>query len=90
MENYPDLVKYFIDKGANINKKNNDGNTPLHIALKQKNMEIIGILLKNKAKLDIPNNDGDIPFEFFDSEMKKKFGLEKMLVINPAKEKYKV
>ena len=85
--NYPQLVKYFIEKGADINKKNNDGNTPLHLALRKQNMEIINILLENKAKLDIPNNDGEIPFDLFNNEMKKKFVLEKLLIINPTKNK---
>ena len=50
-------------------------------------MEIVGILLENKAKLDIPNNDGEIPFDLFTNEMKKNFGLEKLLIINPTKNK---
>ena len=87
MENYPELVKYFIEKGANINMKNNDGNTPLHLALKRKNKKIIKILMDNKAALDIPNSDGDIPFEYFTSEMKKEYGVDKILVINPVKKK---
>ena len=81
--NCPDLLKYFIEKGADINKQNNEGNTPLHLALKNKNMEIIGILLEKNAKLNIPNNDGEIPFDYFTSDMKKQFGLDKVLVINP-------
>ena len=83
--NYPQLAQYFIEKGADINKKNLDGNTPLHIALKFNNHDIISILLKNKAGLDIPNNDGEIPFDLFTSEMKKKFGIDKLLIINPTK-----
>jgi hypothetical protein len=81
--NCPDLLKYFIEKGADINKQNKEGNTPLHLASKNKNMEIIGILLDKKAKLNIPNNDGEIPFDYFTSDMKKQFGLDKVLVINP-------
>ena len=82
---YSELVKYFIEKGADINKKNNEGDTPLHIAVKNKMSKIIGILLENKAKLDIPNNEGEIPFDFFSNEMKKQYGLEKLLIINPTK-----
>ena len=43
--------------------------------------------MDNKAALDIPNNDGDIPFEFFTPEMKKEYGIDKILVINPVKKK---
>lgn len=87
MENYPEMVKYFIEKGANINMKNNDGNTPLHLALKNNHKKIIKLLMDNKAALDIPNSDGDIPFEFFTPEMKKEYGVDKILVINPVKKK---
>ena len=83
----PELIKYFISKGANINKQNKDGQTPLHLALKNKNMEIIGILLDNKAKLNIPNNEGEIPFDYFTSDMKKQFGLEKTMVFSPIRAK---
>ena len=85
--NCPDLLKYFIEKGADINSQNNEGNTPLHLALKNKNMEIIKILLDKKAKLNIPNNDGEIPFDYFTSDMKKKFGLDKVLIISPRTNK---
>ena len=87
MEDYPEMVKYFIEKGANLNMKNNDGNTPLHLALKHKHKKIIKLLMDNKAALDIPNNDGDIAFEYFTPEMKKEYGVDKILIINPVKKK---
>ena len=48
-------------------------------------MKIIKLLLDYKAKLDIPNKDGEIAFDFFSFDMKKKFGLETKLIINPIK-----
>ena len=74
-----------ILKGSDINKQNVDGDTPLHLAVRNKNMKIIKILLDHKAKLDIPNKEGEIPFDFFNFDMKKKFGLETKLIINPIK-----
>ena len=87
IDNCPQLIQYFIKKGANLNVQNNEGNTPLHLASKDKKSEIIRLLIDNKAALDIPNNKGDIPYEFFTSEMKREFGIDKILVINPIKKK---
>ena len=87
LENIPKMVQYFVEKGANLNIRNKEGNTPLHIALKCKNDKVIKILMDNKAALDIPNSDGEIPFDYFTSEMKKEYGIENMLIINPTKTK---
>ena len=85
IDNYPELVKYFLAKGANINKQNNNGDTALHIALKNKNLEMIKLIMSYKPALDIPNNDGVIPFELFTSQMKVDFKIDKLIIINPAK-----
>ena len=82
---YYELVRYFILKGSDVNKQNIDGDTPLHIAAGKRNMKIIKILLDHKAKLDIPNKLGEIPFDLFNFNMKKKLGLETRLIINPTK-----
>ena len=87
LENIPKMVQYFVEKGANLNIQNKEGNTPLHIALKCKNDKVIKILMDNKAALDIPNLEGEIPFDYFTSEMKKEYGVENMLIINPTKTK---
>ena len=41
IDNCPELIQYFIKKGANINLQNKEGNTPLHLAAKDKKSEII-------------------------------------------------
>lgn len=85
IENHPELVEYFIEKGTIIDKQNNDGDTALHIAARRKNDEICDILIRYKAALDVPNNKDEIPFEFFNLLQKEKFGIDKLNVINPRK-----
>ena len=85
IDNYPKLVQYFLEKGADVNMQNFNGDTPLHIALKNKNMEIIKLLMNYNPALDIPNNSGVIPFELFSPKMKSDFKIDKMIVINPVK-----
>ena len=87
LENIPKMAKYIVDKGANLNIQNKEGNTPLHLALKCHNKEVVKILMDGKAALDIPNSDGEIPFDYFTPEMKKEYGVDTMIVLNPTKEK---
>ena len=87
IENIPKMAKYFVEKGANLNMQNKEGNTPLHLALICKNDDVIKILMDNKAALDVPNLKGEIPFDYFTSEMKKKYGVDTMLVLNPSEKK---
>ena len=85
IENCPELVQYFLEKGANVDKQNNNGDTALHIALRNNNLEIVKIIMNYKPSLDIPNNDGVIPFDLFDSKMKKDFNIDKLSIVNPKK-----
>ena len=85
IENCPELVQYFLEKGANVDKQNNNGDTALHIALRNNNLEIVKIIMNYKPSLDIPNNDGVIPFDLFDSKMKKDFNIDKLSIVNPRK-----
>ncbi len=51
-----------IKKGADINEQNEqDGDTPLHIALKKKHFELAKFLSYNGADPNLPNNAGDTP-----------------------------
>ena len=85
IDNYPEIVEYFLEKGANINKQNNNGDTALHIALRNNNMEIVKIIMNYKPNMDIPNNEGIIAFELFTPQMKSDFKIDKMIIVNPAK-----
>ena len=61
MNDHFDIVKYFLNNLPNINWKNKNGQTALHAAIFNGNIEIIEILLKNKADIRIK----DIVNSFF-------------------------
>ena len=67
------LVKFFLDKGANINHQNSlSGNTPLHL-IRDDNM--LKLLLKYKPDLTLKNKEGESimdRFEKYKLEMRNK------------------
>ncbi len=56
-----DLIKLLIARGANIHIQSNRGTTVLHLASLYNNAEIVSILLKHGAKMDITDQWGDTP-----------------------------
>ena len=62
-ENSINLIKYFLEKGADPNITNDYGNTAMHYAISFKYFEIADILRKNGAREDIANLRGLIPWE---------------------------
>jgi ankyrin repeat protein len=48
--NRPDLVKYLVGKGADVNAKAGDGNTPLTLAEKENDQEMVALLKKLGAR----------------------------------------
>jgi ankyrin repeat protein len=51
----------FIDAGANLEAKDNDGRTPLHVAAKWKHIEIARSLIEAKADLNTKDNHEHTP-----------------------------
>lgn len=51
-------VKKAMDEKANINAKDNNGNTALHLV---NDLEILRLLIDAEADVNIPNKDGKIP-----------------------------
>ena len=46
---HPEIVKYLLDKGANVNVGDREGLTPLHKAISKKSLEIVKLLLSHGA-----------------------------------------
>jgi len=55
-------VKFLLGKkGADINQKGNDGETPLHLAATNGDSEMVALLLDRKAHIDERDSDGYTP-----------------------------
>lgn len=55
---YFENVRTIVEKGANINIKNNKGNTPLIFACRTNNLDVIKYLLNKGADINAKNNLG--------------------------------
>ena len=53
------MVELFLDRGADINAKNNHGDTALHTAVNFNNINVVETLLRRGADIHIINNFGD-------------------------------
>ena len=56
--NHTDLVKYFIEKGADVNAKSIGGGTALHLT---GSLEIVKLLIKSGANVHAKRDEGDTP-----------------------------
>lgn len=58
------LVKFLIQKGADVNKQNNHGNTALLVACFNNDLKIVQLLIDSGATPDIRNNAGMAATDF--------------------------
>lgn len=56
-----EAIKLFINGGANINSRDEHGNTPLIYAVKKESIEIVKYLIKSSANVNIENNLKETP-----------------------------
>ncbi|TNF65785.1 MAG: ankyrin repeat domain-containing protein [Gammaproteobacteria bacterium] len=61
---YPDIIRWMIEKKADVNKKNEFGLAPIHIAAKNGHKETLKILLQNGAHLYAKDNQGKTVFDY--------------------------
>jgi serine/threonine-protein phosphatase 6 regulatory ankyrin repeat subunit B len=64
------FVSFLIQKGANVNEKDDNGATPLHMAARQGNSGIAGILISKGAKVREKDKKGKMPLDYADSNDK--------------------
>ena len=58
MSDYTKLAYYMIKNGADVNKQNNNGYTPLMIAVANRNYSILELFANMNADYNIKNNEG--------------------------------
>jgi len=58
------VVKYLIKNGANVNKKNGDGATPLFVSSEYGHLPVVEHLVRNGAKVNHVDNNGVTPLFF--------------------------
>jgi ankyrin repeat protein len=50
-----------IERGADVTAQNNDGETPLHLALQRGQVDVARMLIERGADVTAQNNDGETP-----------------------------
>ena len=66
-----DSLKQTIKQGADVNAKNDNGDTPLHCAVQKGNLDLVRCLVQNGANVNARNNQGKTPLDLtkYDDEI---------------------
>lgn len=59
-----DTVKELLNKGVNVNEKDEYGSTALYYVASQGDKELVELLLANVADVNMVNNEGDTPLYY--------------------------
>ena len=52
-----------VSVGANINARDDKGNTPLHYATMSKHVELVQVLVDSDADISLENDEGQTPLD---------------------------
>ncbi len=75
----PKTINFYIEKGVDINAQDMYGMTPLHYAMRIKNLDAIKTLLEAGANPNIPNEDGITALNYING-MPKELDLLKLML----------
>ena len=62
------LTRYLLEQGADRDKVDNDGYTPLHCAALRSRLEVAMLLMSYGADLNARNNNGQLPIDMAHTE----------------------
>jgi len=57
-------IRAELDKGVDVNAKDNEGRTPLHYAAKYATKQVVELLIPNGADVNAKDEDGWTPLHF--------------------------
>ena len=60
---FPDVARLLLEHGADLNARNNFGETPLYQAVANGTAEVVRVLLEHGANVGVENNKGKTPYQ---------------------------
>lgn len=78
----PKIISLLLKKGANLNSKDSNGNTPLYYAIEMQNKEVIDLLLSNGAVVYNQRMDNKFGKSILDSTWENYGSIVNTLMVN--------